>query len=225
MKISAKRSSRNTWATSFANCAAARAAPFARRRRVEARRCRLSDQEKRQGRPAQTQVGALSATADRRNFYFRQPRLRLARLVHVRRSSRAHRSRAADPLHVLHAQRTDRAQSRQRRAHDFSQRAACTFTPTCIITARPEPSILHLREIFPETMKVLFPGNPLEHMDDYLYLTDWSLLEEVSRWRRQNGDLRGLGKEWESRASSRGQMENGVRSHAFVQRAAATASR
>ena len=35
---------------------------------------------------------------------------------------------------------------------------------------------LHLRDIFPETMKVLFPGNPLEHMDDYLYLTDWSLL-------------------------------------------------
>jgi hypothetical protein len=35
-------------------------------------------------------------------------------------------------------------------------------------------------------------------MDDYLYLTDWSLLEEVSRWRRQKGDLETLGKEWES---------------------------
>jgi HD superfamily phosphohydrolase len=57
---------------------------------------------------------------------------------------------------------------------------------------------LHLREIFPETMKVLFPGNPLDHMEDYLYLTDWSLLEDVSRWRRQNGDREALAKEWET---------------------------
>ena len=51
---------------------------------------------------------------------------------------------------------------------------------------------LHLREIFPETIRRIFPGNPLHHMDQYLYLTDWSLLEEVSRWRREkksNGDL------------------------------------
>src|SRR5919108_434 len=57
---------------------------------------------------------------------------------------------------------------------------------------------LHLREIFPETMKVLFPGNPLDHMDEHLYLTDWSLLEEVSRWRRSKGELETLGKEWET---------------------------
>ena len=42
---------------------------------------------------------------------------------------------------------------------------------------------LHLREIFPETMKLVFSGNPLDHMEDYLRLTDWSLLEQVSRWR------------------------------------------
>jgi hypothetical protein len=47
-------------------------------------------------------------------------------------------------------------------------------------------------------MKVLFPGNPLDHMEDYLYLTDWSLLEDVSRWRRQKGELEALGKEWET---------------------------
>jgi uncharacterized protein len=57
---------------------------------------------------------------------------------------------------------------------------------------------LHLREIFPETMRVLFPGNPAEHMDEYLYLTDWSLLEEVSRWRRNKGELAALSKEWET---------------------------
>jgi HD superfamily phosphohydrolase len=57
---------------------------------------------------------------------------------------------------------------------------------------------LHLRDIFPATMRVLFPGNPLDNMDDYLYLTDWSLLEEVSRWGRKKGELEALAKEWET---------------------------
>jgi len=57
---------------------------------------------------------------------------------------------------------------------------------------------LHLKEIFPETMKFLFPGNPLDHMEDYLYLTDWSLLEDVSRWRRQKSEREALGREWET---------------------------
>jgi uncharacterized protein len=54
---------------------------------------------------------------------------------------------------------------------------------------------LHLRELFPETMRLVFPGNPLEHMEDYLQLTDWSLLEEVSRWRRA-GKNAALAQEW-----------------------------
>src|ERR1043166_4677652 len=57
---------------------------------------------------------------------------------------------------------------------------------------------LHLREIFPETMNLIFPGNPLEHMEEYLYLTDWSLLEDVSRWRRNDGALHELAREWET---------------------------
>ncbi len=57
---------------------------------------------------------------------------------------------------------------------------------------------LHLRDIFPDTMRVLFPGNPIEHMDEYLYLTDWSLLEEVSRWRCQTGELKTLAGEWQT---------------------------
>lgn len=55
---------------------------------------------------------------------------------------------------------------------------------------------LHLREIFSETMRLIFPGNPLDHMDDYLYLTDWSLLQEVGRWRRGSGQNQALGREW-----------------------------
>ncbi|OGQ83033.1 MAG: hypothetical protein A3F90_19860 [Deltaproteobacteria bacterium RIFCSPLOWO2_12_FULL_60_19] len=54
---------------------------------------------------------------------------------------------------------------------------------------------LHLRELFPETMKLIFPGNPLEHMEQYLRLTDWSLLEEVARWRRGNAHVE-LAREW-----------------------------
>ncbi len=52
---------------------------------------------------------------------------------------------------------------------------------------------LHLQELFPETMERIAPGNPLDHMDQYLHLTDWSLLQEVSRWRRQGT---ALGREW-----------------------------
>lgn len=41
---------------------------------------------------------------------------------------------------------------------------------------------LHLREIFKDTMKILFPYSPVERLDRYLHLTDWLLLEEVRNW-------------------------------------------
>jgi len=52
---------------------------------------------------------------------------------------------------------------------------------------------LHLSELFPETMRRIVPGNPLDYMDHYLHLTDWSLLQEVSRWGQKGGPL---GREW-----------------------------
>jgi len=52
---------------------------------------------------------------------------------------------------------------------------------------------LHLRELFPETMRRIVPGNPLDYMEHYLHLTDWSLLQEVSRWGQKDGPL---GREW-----------------------------
>jgi HD superfamily phosphohydrolase len=57
---------------------------------------------------------------------------------------------------------------------------------------------LHLREIFRDTVKLIFPHNPLERLDLYLSLTDWSLLETVRRWpgaRQEPKKL--LGQEWE----------------------------
>ncbi|MCZ6622726.1 MAG: HD domain-containing protein [Deltaproteobacteria bacterium] len=55
---------------------------------------------------------------------------------------------------------------------------------------------LHLRDIFPDTMRIIFAGNPLENMENYLHLTDWSLLEEVSRWRYSKGQNEALAQEW-----------------------------
>lgn len=56
---------------------------------------------------------------------------------------------------------------------------------------------IHLRDIFGDTMKLLFPSNPATHMDEYLTLTDWSLLEDVRRWKKAGrSNLRRLHKEW-----------------------------
>ena len=56
---------------------------------------------------------------------------------------------------------------------------------------------IHLQEIFHETMKYLFPSNPLNHMDRYLSLTDWAVIESVRQWpNHQNRTKKRLGKEW-----------------------------
>src|ERR671936_1331866 len=56
---------------------------------------------------------------------------------------------------------------------------------------------LHMREIFRETIERILSGNPLEHLDEYLGLTDWSLTETVNRWRAEDGRRRELGLEWD----------------------------
>jgi HD superfamily phosphohydrolase len=56
---------------------------------------------------------------------------------------------------------------------------------------------LHLKEIFKDTIKILFPYNPAERPDKYLHLTDWSLLEAVRGWgHRKDSDKRNLYPEW-----------------------------
>jgi HD superfamily phosphohydrolase len=55
----------------------------------------------------------------------------------------------------------------------------------------------HLKELFKDTMAALFPYNPIENLDEYLELTDWSLLEAVRRWgAKDNGSTAALGREW-----------------------------
>jgi HD superfamily phosphohydrolase len=56
---------------------------------------------------------------------------------------------------------------------------------------------IHLREIFGDTMKLVFPDDPSKKMDEYLTLTDWSLLEHVRGWAQsQQAGRRRLGQEW-----------------------------
>lgn len=56
---------------------------------------------------------------------------------------------------------------------------------------------IHLRDIFHDTMAFVFPFNPLERMEDYRTLTDWSLIEAVRHWpRSRHKRKRALGLEW-----------------------------
>jgi hypothetical protein len=56
---------------------------------------------------------------------------------------------------------------------------------------------LHLRELFPETMQHIFPGNPLDMLPRYRRLTDWSLLETVRAWEDDPVPAKQLlGQEW-----------------------------
>lgn len=56
---------------------------------------------------------------------------------------------------------------------------------------------LQLREVFRPTLEVLLGGNPLEHLDRFLGLTEWSLLSAVDRWARdEDRNLRHLGDAW-----------------------------
>jgi HD superfamily phosphohydrolase len=54
-----------------------------------------------------------------------------------------------------------------------------------------------LRDLFRESKDILFPGNPLDHLDDYLYFTETTLLADVQRWSKaQNPRLVELGNRW-----------------------------
>ncbi len=58
---------------------------------------------------------------------------------------------------------------------------------------------LHLREIFPETMKFIFHDNPATNLDKYLQLTDWSLQQEIKGWEvSRDKKKRVLYEEWKS---------------------------
>ena len=56
---------------------------------------------------------------------------------------------------------------------------------------------LHLRDVFPATLRHLFPDNPLDDLRRYVRLTDWSVLEAARGWVDDpSPDKRALGREW-----------------------------
>lgn len=56
---------------------------------------------------------------------------------------------------------------------------------------------LALKDLFVASRRHLFPGNPLEHLDEYLHFTESSLLVDVQRWSRSSDpELSALGSQW-----------------------------
>jgi uncharacterized protein len=57
---------------------------------------------------------------------------------------------------------------------------------------------LELEELFADSREHLFGGNPLENLDEYQRLTEWSVLVRVGDWTRGNQpELRELGERWQ----------------------------
>lgn len=58
---------------------------------------------------------------------------------------------------------------------------------------------LSMREVFAHTVAELLPGNPLDHMDAFLRLNDWALLDAVQRWQTEppGSERRRLADAWE----------------------------
>lgn len=58
---------------------------------------------------------------------------------------------------------------------------------------------LTLADVFVESKRQLFPGNPLEHLDEYLQFTESSLLVDVARWpKNADPEKRRLGQLWQA---------------------------
>jgi HD superfamily phosphohydrolase len=56
---------------------------------------------------------------------------------------------------------------------------------------------LHLKEIFRDTMRLVFPCDLRKDLLPYRDLTEWTLLEEVARWpEASDPERRALGREW-----------------------------
>ena len=55
-----------------------------------------------------------------------------------------------------------------------------------------------LEGLFRESRELLFPGNPIEMLDQYRHFTEWSLLIDVSRWSASDDPAtRELGERWD----------------------------
>jgi len=56
---------------------------------------------------------------------------------------------------------------------------------------------LALSDVFEDSITELFPGDPQQHMQQYLHFTDSSLLTEVATWSAATGPHQSLGRRWD----------------------------
>jgi uncharacterized protein len=57
---------------------------------------------------------------------------------------------------------------------------------------------LELKDLFAASRNWLFPGNPLEKLDEYRQFTEWTLLVDAGRWHRSDDPAqREVGKRWQ----------------------------
>ena len=56
---------------------------------------------------------------------------------------------------------------------------------------------LALSDVFEDSIAELFPGDPKQHMQQYLHFTDSSLLTEVATWSATSGSHQSLGRRWD----------------------------
>lgn len=57
---------------------------------------------------------------------------------------------------------------------------------------------IELADLFRDSRRYLFPGDPRDHLDEYLELTEFSLLTDVKRWRNSSDpQLQQLGERWQ----------------------------
>ncbi len=57
---------------------------------------------------------------------------------------------------------------------------------------------LELADLFRESREYLFPGDPRDHLEDYLQLTEFSLLTDVRRWRSSTDPkMNDIGQRWQ----------------------------
>ena len=55
-----------------------------------------------------------------------------------------------------------------------------------------------LEDLFRDGKRFLFPGNPLDHLDEYQQFTEWSLLVDVARWHQSDDrEKQAVGERWQ----------------------------
>jgi hypothetical protein len=57
---------------------------------------------------------------------------------------------------------------------------------------------LELKDLFASSQRWLFPGNPLEKLDEYRQFTEWTLLVDAARWHRSaDPEQAEIGRRWQ----------------------------